>query len=176
MKPKMNRDACYHFARIPNNRQGRRFVAQLRTFVNPGRVERVRVRATGGEKRQHARDVRLEDAKTLRVYLDRREQPHEKAEMHKRYDEFRELLRLREEAKQHAAGRDALIRLNREGREALLTATAEVLNLRNALATARQVIAEKEAALLVVPAWVHRLCSTVREVRRNFAAREAWRI
>jgi len=80
----INPTCGYALAGIPNNRAGRRFIEQLRTYVNPGMVGRVRVRPwqpKPGQKRAKVGtwrnaaytawgDLKTDQARTLRVYLD----------------------------------------------------------------------------------------------------------
>jgi hypothetical protein len=63
----------YEFHGIPNNKAGRDFVRNLSRYRNRGVIARVRTRAQKvkpGTKRGPWGDVKLSEARTLRVYLD----------------------------------------------------------------------------------------------------------
>ena len=178
-KPPMDKTARYAFAGIPNNRQGRAFITNVRKFSNPGAVSQIRTRGMNAKPGRSGRwGNTVRDSRTLRVYM-----THDASALKEQRDTISRMYHDLDTAltARNVARHDAEHWAHRCG-----VAEGETMKMRGALATeqmltaAAQMEAEKwkqianaaQRSVNEVPAWILWLVGAWRDMART---RILWR-
>jgi len=154
----------YDFAGVPNTKAGRRFIEQLRTYINRPATERVRILCNGPRNAAREAEKRANPdahtwhydsylpqrhAKTFRVYIDRKA---ESEAMRERYDLMEQVRTVRAANEKFSTALTALQHDNHDLTECV-----------SALHESRKRLAEANVALRDryqhVPLWLAHACA-----------------